>query len=77
MQRNSGLLVTHITILSLLGSCCLQEGGQVLLGNSQQEGPCIHNGLAALGEAPASGLVTDGKPERDTRVKSQVPLLQT
>lgn len=68
VQKSPWLLITHITILSLLGSCCLQEGAHVLLGNCQQEGPGNHNGLATL-RAQASGLVTDGKSEGHTRTK--------
>lgn len=77
MQRNPWLLVIHITILIILGSHCLQEGGHELLGNSQQESPCIHNGLAAFGTS-ISGLVAIANlTEAPVQRKSQVPLLQS
>ena len=77
VQRNHWFLVIHITILIILGSHCLQEGGHKLMGSSQQESPCIHNGLAAFG-TPTSGLVTIANlTETPIQRKSQVPLLQT
>lgn len=75
VQRSPWLLVTHITVLSLLGSCGLQEGAHVLLGNSQWEGSRIHDGLAALG-AQTGGLVTNSKPEGHQYKESQASLLQ-
>lgn len=74
VQRNPWLLVPHITVLILLGSRCLQEGGHELLGNSQQESPGIHNGLAAF-RTPTSGLVimanlTETLVQRKSRASS-------